>query len=166
MPSGCRPDWFVAATYPKAEHRAYAALHLKGYRPWLPLITVRTPKREYRTIPIWPGYVFLQLDLAHPWYPIRFAPGVFQLLAIDGKPTPCAKGLPEAVDAVLAERAVHQRETPQLAPGLAVAVAKGMLEGHHAVVLAVGREKARIAIMLFGALREATVALNCLKPRD
>jgi hypothetical protein len=41
-----------------------------------------------------------------------------------------------------------------------------MFQGHPAVVLAVGREKARIAIMLFGALREATVSLDCLKPRE
>jgi hypothetical protein len=41
-----------------------------------------------------------------------------------------------------------------------------VLCGHQAVVVAVEGEQARVAVILFGGLREATVPLEGLVPRE
>lgn len=167
--SGCRhtkPHWYVAATHPKAERRAHAALHLKGYTAYLPLITSRWRDRTWHTGPLWPGYVFLQLSPNQPWYPIRFAPGVFQLLCINGMPNPCPDGLVEAVQGAEAQRATPTPDSALWAPGAIVALANGIFAGHHAIVTRVSKERAYVALMLFGQPREVPVPLDCLTTCD
>jgi transcriptional antiterminator RfaH len=165
-PSGCRPAWYVVATYPKAERRAHAALHHKGYQPYLPLITVRLPNRHYHTSALFPGYLFIRLSPLKPWYPIRYAPGVFHLLTVEGKPHPCRAGAVEALQALEAQRATPLPESALWAPGMPCSLGTGPFEGHLGMVLSVGREMALVSLMLFGALREVSVGVDCLRARD
>jgi hypothetical protein len=104
---GRRPRWCVIASYPKAERRAHAALHLKGFEPYLPLITYRWADRTWHTGPLFPGYLFVRIDLAKPWHPVLHAPGVFSLLATDGIPSPCPCAVIEALQATEAARATR-----------------------------------------------------------
>lgn len=164
-PSGCR-DWFVVATKPKAERRAHAALHLKGYRPYLPLITVRLPNRHYRTGPLFPGYLFTHIDLAHPWYPIRYAPGVFSLISVDGVPLPCPQGAVEAIQEAEAVRGLLPPPKQRWAPGAPCALDSGPFQGCPAVILKVGTDMALVSLLMFGALREVAVQLDCLRTRE
>lgn len=164
-PSGCR-NWFVVATKPKAERRAHAALHLKGYRSYLPLITVRLPNRHYRTGPLFPGYIFTRLDLAHPWYPIRYAPGVFSLITVDGIPIPCPVGAVEALQEAEAVRALLPPARQRWSPGEPCTLNSGPFQDCDAVILKVGTDMALVALMMFGHLREVAVGLDCLRARD
>lgn len=164
-PSGCR-DWFVVATKPQAERRAHAALHLKGYQPYLPLITVRLPNRHYRTGPLFPGYLFTRLDLAHPWYPIRYAPGVYSLISTNGIPSPCPQGAVEAIQEAEAARALYPMPKHRWAPGAPCTLASGPFQDCDAVILKVGSEMVLVALMMFGALREVAVQLDALKARE
>ena len=170
MPSGCRLAWCVAATYPKAERRAHAALHLKGFEAYLPLITVRRRDRSYHTEPAFSGYIFLHLDLNRPWYPIRWAPGVFHLLTTDGLPTICQDSVVEAVRSALeaAEKAIHCQaaENTQWAPGALLAVSSGVLRDCNCVLLSHHNGTARVAAMIAGHLCTVSVPLDCLRARD
>lgn len=164
-PCGCR-DWFVVTTKPQAERRAHAALHLKGYRPYLPTITTRWRDRTWHTTPLFPRYLFVRLDLAHPWYPIRYAPGVFNLVGINGIPSPCPQGAVEAIQEAEAVRALLPPPKQRWSPGQACALASGPFEGCDAVILKVGTDMALVALMMFGHLREVAVQLDCLRTRD
>lgn len=165
-PSGCRGRrWFVVAAKPRAERRAHAALHLKGYQPYLPTRIIRRNK-AWATVPLFDGYLFVNLDPAKPWYPIRYAPGVFCLLTIDGIPTPCPEGAVEALQASDAERQLPYRPEAAWRPGAAVAVANGPFAGHPAVILSVGQEMALVSLLMFGQLREVAVSLDALTARD
>jgi transcription antitermination factor NusG len=164
--SGCRQGtWHVVASYPKAERRAYAALHLKGYEPYLPLLTVRRPDRSYHTAALFPGYLFIRLDLQRPWYPIRYAPGVYSLLTTDGSPTVCPEAVILALRAGDALRAAPLPATASWAPGMACSLATGPLRHHPAVVTDVGRETATVAILMLGQLCQARVPLDALTQR-
>lgn len=163
-PSGCR-RWYVVASQPKAERRAHAALHLKGYNPYLPLLTIRLPNRHYRTGPLFPGYLFVNLDPAKPWYPIRYAPGVFRLLTIEEKPTPCPSGVVEAIQAGDEARSMPTtRESPWV-PGAACEASLGGGQTVEGVVLSVRGQRAVIASIMFGHLREMVVRLDSLRLR-
>jgi transcriptional antiterminator RfaH len=166
LPSGCRPAWCVAATYPKAERRAHAALHLKGYDPWLPLITIRWRDRTWHTRPAFPGYVFLRLDLSRPWYPIRHAPGVFQLLMTDSHPAICPDHAVEALQSALHAAEPFSAPKPPWKPGTPCSVVLGPMAGLPAVVLSVHDNEALVSLMFLGHLREIHVSTDALEPRD
>ena len=166
MPSGSRPTrWYVLATHHRAEMRAHACLHLRGWKPYLPLITIRTPKREYRTQALYPGYLFVSLDLSRPWHPVTACPGVFSLLSIEGMPTPCPYGVVEALRAGEEARRTTPTDPPaRWAPGAVCAPAEGMLAGHRGVILRVTRSHAVVALVILGGLREVTIPLDSLAP--
>lgn len=164
MPGGSR--WCVVATYAKAERRAHAALHRFGFNAYLPLVTTRRRDRSWHTHALFPGYLFVQLDLAKPWSPVRYAPGVFQLLCVDGTPAPCRAGTVEALQAAEAERAIHLPDSTQWAPGTPCVVANGMFDDVPAVVLKIGKDRVLVSLMMLGQLREVLVNADCLRARD
>lgn len=161
-PSGRR--WFVVATKPRAERRAHAALHLKGYQPFLPEVTVRRRDRSWRTVPLFPGYVFIRLDLARPWYPIRFAPGVFQLLTINGVPAPCPDHAVEAVQSALQAAQALAGEKERWRVGSPCSLSLHPLRGVPAIVTAIHDGRAQVAVMMLGQLRQLAVRVDQLAP--
>ena len=166
VPSGCRPAWCVVATKPQAERRAYAALHLKGFEAYLPLITTRWRDRTWHTGPLFSGYVFVQLDLSRPWHPVRYAPGVFNLVSFDGTPAICPDGAVDALRALEAQRATPMPESSYWAPGMPCSLAVGTSAAVPGVVLEVREDMAFVSTMLFGHLREISVSVDCLRARD
>jgi transcription antitermination factor NusG len=165
--SGSRPVWCVVATLPRSERTAHAELHRRGFEAYLPLLTVRLPNRHWRTGPLFVGYLFVRMRLDQPWNPVRYCPGVFSLLSIDGIPSICPDA---AVDALQATEALRATPTPQIsqwAPGMPCRLRKGHpMEGADAVVTDVGATIARIAIMMLGHLRNVSVHLDALAPRE
>ena len=164
-PSGCRPSWCVLATYPQAERRAHATLHLKGFEAYLPLLTVRWADRSYHTGPLFPGYLFVRLDLSRPWYPIRWCPGVFSLLAINGIPSICPAAVIEALRAGEAIRRTTTHPEALWRPGAACEAVLGGGQTVEGVVVSVSRRKARVAAIMFGAVRQMVVSLANLRQR-
>ena len=165
-PSGSRPVWCVVASFPKAERTAHAELHRRGFEAYLPLLTRRLPDRHYRTGPLFPGYLFVRMRLDQPWNPIRYAPGVFSLLSVDGKPSPCPDGAVEAVRAAEASRQHVAAENTRWPPGTPVAVANGVLRNCHGIVIAINHDIADIAMIMFGQLRNLSVHVDSLLHRE
>jgi transcriptional antiterminator RfaH len=165
-PCGCRPaSWHVVATKPRAERIAHAALHLRGYQPYLPLVTVRRADRTWHTRPLFPGYLFIQLGLGQPYYPIAWAPGVYHLLSTAGKPTICPGSVVNLLQASEALRAAPIDPAHQWQPGVPCQLTAGPFQGHSAVIISTRHRSARVALMCFGHLREIAVNFDCLQPR-
>lgn len=166
-PSGSRAPWCVAATLPKAERRAHAALHRFGFNAYLPLVTVRWRNRTWHTQPLWPGYLFVQLDLTKPWSPVKNCPGVFNLVSFNGSPATCPQGAVEAIQEAEAVRALYPPAEQPWRPGQPCRLNGGPYDGVDAVVLKVGKaDRVLVAMMMFGQLREVLVDENCLRARD
>ena len=155
-PSGCR-RWHLVATKPKAERIAHAALHHRGYGPYLPLLLGR---------PLFPGYCFLQLGTDQPWYPIAWCPGVYSLLQCQGKPSIVPGGVISALQAGDELRATPIPKSSCWAPGTPCRLAAGPFAHHDAVVTEVGHDIARVALMMFGQLRTVSVNLDYLTTRE
>jgi transcription antitermination factor NusG len=115
---------------------------------------------------LFPGYLFVRLDLAKPWHPVLFAPGVFQLLSLNGIPSTCPDAAVQAVrNAVQAAEASGSGDT-LWKPGQPCSLALGPLRGHSAVVLSVSRETATLALLLFGELRQVSAPVGWLMSRE
>jgi len=164
-PSGRHP-WFVVATKPKAERIAHASLHRRGFEAYLPLTTSRR-RDGWRTSPLFPGYCFVRIDLERPWHPIRYAPGVFQLLAVNGKPAPCRHGIVEALQSALHGAEAAAATSPRWKPGTPCSLALGPGNAMSAVVLdQPDPDHVIVALMMLGELRQVSVRENCLQPRS
>lgn len=172
-PSGNR--WHVVYTNPQAERRATQHLTEQGYQAYLPLVIVRRRDAVIRSllhnvqVPLFSRYLFVRLDVTRdPWQPIVSTLGVRSLLRRpDGTPEPAARGAVEALQAGDALRATPHPPGAAWRPGAPCSLPRGYaFGGLPAVVLDVGDNKARIAVMFLGQLREIMVDTNCLTTRD
>ena len=119
-------------------------------------------------VPLFPAYLFAWLDLRDPWWPIRYAPGVFRLLTNASQiPEPVPEGVVEALEASEAARATPIPETGRWAPGTPCSLGKGyVMGGLPAVVLDSSRNRVKIGIMFLGDIRIVSVPPECLVKRD
>lgn len=166
VPSGSRPNWCAVVTHAQAERRAAASLHRYGFESYLPLVTVRWANRTWHTSPLFRRYLFVRLDLTRPWHPVLAAPGVFQLVTFDGtKPATCSDAVIEALQAgEEARRTPITRET-LYRPGTPCEAILGGGEPVDAVVISIRQDRAVVAAMMFGHLREIKVGLDSLRLR-
>ena len=175
MPCGgiLGPAWFVVQSHHQAERWACANLQRRGYRTFLPLLAVRRRDRVIRSlyhtveVPLFSPYLFIHFDARSGWTPIWNTPGVARLLMADGKPAPCPE---RAVEAIQAGEGLRRTLTPPEAlwrPGAACRLAGGgAFDGHDAVVTAVHNDRALVALLMLGHLREVQVSLDCLVARE
>ncbi len=165
--SGGCGAWSVAQTNPQAERWAAQNLHRIGYATYLPLIRVRRRDPVHRTIsrlvdvPLWPGYLFVVAG-TH-WAPIVHTAGVHRLLMACGRPSVVRSGLVEALRASESDRRCEAGTPDRWLPGAACAVVAGPFTGHHAVVTASAGNSARVALMVFGAMREIDIPTDWLE---
>ncbi len=77
--------WHVVHTRPHQEKRAAANLRNQDYRVWLPAMSrTRRHARKVETVqtPLFPGYLFIELDLGREkWSPINSTYGVKYILS-------------------------------------------------------------------------------------
>jgi transcriptional antiterminator RfaH len=76
--------WFVIYTKPREEFRAKENLENQGFEVFLPtcqIERVKNSKLSILTEPLFPRYLFIQLDeVSSNWFPIRSTKGVASLL--------------------------------------------------------------------------------------
>jgi transcription antitermination factor NusG len=159
--------WAVVHTHPQAERWAQSQLQRIGYETYLPLYASqrRDPDRTVLR-PLFPRYCFVQLDPRDPWTPIRYAPGVRDLLMRDGRPDMARPGVVSALQAFEDVRRCPTPANASWAPGMRCRPRMGVLSGMSAVVLAIHHETARIAVMFLGHLREISLHVDCLMACD
>jgi len=97
--------WYVAHTKPGAERLAEGNLERQGFHAYLPRARLR--KRGARgastvTVPLFPRYIFIQLDLENaPWRAVNSTYGISRLVSFGERPA-------HLDDAVIAE--IRKRE--------------------------------------------------------
>jgi transcription antitermination factor NusG len=167
-----QPRWAVLATYPQSEAWAESNLRQRGYTPFLPRYTARIRDRTTPTLtriverPLFPGYIFCQHDPRDPWRPIRYCPGIRANL-IGGLGVQYAR----AGDISVLEASEALRRTPTTPgslwrPGAPCQPRDGPFQGLPAVVIEVERQIAKVAIVMFGELRQVSVDVSSLVARE
>ena len=97
--------WYVAKTKPRLEQQTATALVPLGIETYLPRI--KPSRRGYlsaRSELLFPGYLFVQLDLSTDWRRARFAKGISYFLGAEGAPTAVPDALVEEIRAQVERR--------------------------------------------------------------
>jgi transcription antitermination factor NusG len=167
----CGSRWGVVHTHPQAERWAAQNLQRQGYAAYLPTHTVRIRDRTLPTLtrpverPLFTSYLFVAVPLTL-WGPIRHTLGVRSLLMSGEKPYL----LPDAVwNALQAGEALRRTPTTPGSlwrPGAPCQPRDGPFQGLPAVVIEVERQIAKVAIVMFGELRQVSVDVNSLVARE
>ncbi|MBI3979893.1 MAG: hypothetical protein HY331_17095 [Chloroflexi bacterium] len=166
-------DWYVLKTKPRAERLVADGLAGHAFVTYLPLIPhSQSPWRRSRRCaggadPLFPGYVFAQLDLASPeWIRARSYPGVSYILNQDGCPVP----LPAAIVETIRERTDQSwsRAKAGSSPfqrGERVRIVEGPLAGLEAIFdrRLSGRERCQVLLTLVHRLVPAALPFAALE---
>ena len=165
--------WACIYTHPQAEHWANSNLQRSGYTTYLPLYATRVRDRAIRSLwhtverPLFQRYLFLRFDhTSTSWSPIRATPGVAHLVRNGTDP---AYASDAAISTLQAHDHVRRTLTPReplWRPGAACRLSDGAFQGHDAVVTAVHHDRALVALLMLGHLREVQVSLDCLVARE
>jgi transcription elongation factor/antiterminator RfaH len=129
--------WHLVYTKARQEDTAITNLERQGFRCYMPMIYLQKVRRGKSTVisePMFPSYVFTQLDISgngQSWSPIRSTLGVRELVKFGGRP---ARVDAELINA-LRTRELRQQQDPQalFAPGDKVQIKDGPFVGIEAV---------------------------------
>jgi len=95
--------WYVAQTQVRGEERARFNLERQGFRTYLPRYRRErrhARRREIVQAPLFPGYIFVRLDLeTAPWRSINGTFGVTRLVCRGDRPAELPKGVVEEIAA-------------------------------------------------------------------
>ena len=84
--------WYAIQHKPAQGDRALENLHNQDARCFYPKVTVehiRAGKRTTRLEPLFPGYLFINIDESDPlWSKLRSTRGVLRVVGFGGKPMP------------------------------------------------------------------------------
>jgi transcriptional antiterminator RfaH len=168
------PRWHVAQTHQQAERQALSELTRQGYTGYLPLCLVRVRDRALRTLshtverPLFSGYLFIRFDAnADTWRPICSTRGIRRLFMTGSQiPIPVADAAVEALRAGETLRRTPATRDALYGPGTPCEAILGGGLKVNAVVVSRKGDKAVIAALMFGALREMVVTLDKLGLRD
>lgn len=92
--------WFVVHTRPHGEAQAKAHLERQGFVVFSPCYrkTIRHARQRREVeAPLFPSYIFVQLDLTQPWSAVNGTRGVRRLLVQGERPMPLPAGFVEAL---------------------------------------------------------------------
>jgi transcriptional antiterminator RfaH len=141
-------SWYVV--YAKTHREALAELHLrrKGIEAFHPVLELpQYAGGRRRSVPLFPNYVFVQIDLIASFYDVVWSPGVKSFVGAGGAPS----SLDAAVVAFLKRSATRDGRipaTPDLRTGQEVEIVDGPFAGLLAIIQNPPDAKGRIRVLM------------------
>lgn len=152
------PSWFAARYVWSQSTIFFKLLDLVGqnYRDFK--YSQRQP-RDKPVIRSWfPGYVFLEIDLANDyWQQIYTMPGFLEIL---GHPSALPDGMIEALDRQLAKKLPGRDPGVRFNPGDAITITAGPLMNQTAIVLAFNQRKSQVDVVAMFCGRPCKASLH------
>ena len=162
-------EWYVVNTLPHQEGRAEQNLRRQSFTTLLP-VTKKT-RRHARRIdtvraPLFPGYLFVQLDLAKQrWSSINSTFGVKRLLSNGLQPTEAPRDFIAALQDTIDEDGIAAVPAPELQPGQQVRIATGPFADTIAAVLHLSPgERVKVLLDVLGGNVSATMPRRAVVP--
>lgn len=150
--------WCVAYARPRHEKHIARQLAERGVGSFVPLYTSLRrwkDRRKRLELPLFPGYVFVQIALQRQLDLLRL-PGVVDLVRFQGKPVPVLSGEIESLRASLSgSSSVYPH--PFLQAGRKVRIRGGALDGVEGIFV---RRRGQIRIVLSVSLIQRSVAIE------
>ena len=157
--------WYAVQYKPGQGDRALRHLQNQGVPAFYPKITVEKIKggKVCRGLePLFPGYLFIQLDAADPvWAKIRSTRGVLRVVGFAGKPAPIDEGVIDRIREGLDKVA----EQGGIKAGQQVELDEGPFRGLKAVFQAYDGEARAIVLIQFMQKQQAvSVPVSAIRP--
>jgi transcription antitermination factor NusG len=148
--------WFVVQTLSQREKMAAFHLEAQGFRIFMPRFrkTVRHARKLRETIaPVFPGYVFVVLDLERDrWRSINGTFGVARLVSTQSRPISVPTGVVESLIATVDESGLV-RFDDGLRPGQPVSVLAGPFAKSFGTLTRLdGNGRVRVLLAIMGGL--------------
>lgn len=156
-------DWYVVQTKPHQEDSVEKRLSAYEVAVFLPRIAERVRAGAHlqrRIAAMFPGYLFVQLDVAERAKSVRYTPGVRDFLRCSGEPQPVSA---EAI-ASLRERCgssgVYERPSCSPRPGARLRIEEGPLRGFEVIFERELSGLERVAVLLAEVNLSARIVLS------
>jgi transcriptional antiterminator RfaH len=160
--------WYVVHTQPFAEDRAIARLKTQGYHVFCPRLrkAVRHARKSTgKLVPLFPGYLFLRLDIAHDrWRSVNGTRGVVRLLALGDAPQAVPCGVVEDLQSHTDVHDILDR-TSSLNAGQSVRIMEGPFADFIGTLQRLdGTDRVQVLIDLLGRSVSTTLRCEALAP--
>ena len=154
--------WFVARTKPAREDYAQRTLGLRGVNAFLPRIVevdAVAAGRPRPPAPLFPGYLFVRMNLFVDFHRVIWAPGVRELLCNGTGPVPIDDEVIGQLQLRCDERGIAYVSSTSWSPGEQVEIAEGPFAGLLATVETVMPRRRRIKLLIDFLARQTSVDL-------
>ncbi|NMT65215.1 transcription/translation regulatory transformer protein RfaH [Marinobacter orientalis] len=158
--------WYALQHKPAQGNRALAHLQNQGiacFYPKIPVEKIRAGKRTKKLEPLFPGYLFVNLEQTDPmWAKLRSTRGVIRIVSFANKPAVISddviQHIKDSLDTVAEQGGIK--------PGQTVELDDGPFKGLSAIFQAYdGEERAIVLISFMQKQQTVKVPLSTLAPR-
>ncbi|HEY1847816.1 MAG TPA: transcriptional activator RfaH [Opitutaceae bacterium] len=157
-------NWYCVHTRPRKESQV--ALHLQqelGRPTYLPKLraqrTIRRVKRMV-TRPLFPRYLFCQMDLGSHFRAVRYTQDVLDIVRFGEKPAVVADAMIEELRSWAGEAVDIVTLVPPLAKGDTVEITGGPLRGLQAMILNSRNDRDRVTVLLSLLRQGAQISID------
>lgn len=156
-------SWFVLQTKPQKEdlvERRLAEMHTESFVPRMQ-VSIRAGRHvQKRVAAMFPGYLFVRMDLEHIPFEIRYVPGVRDFIRGEGAPRSVPAPIVEALRLRVGPTGVFQPPPVRFEAGERLRIADGPLRGLEAIFEREMSGSERVAVLLAAINLPARVILS------
>jgi transcription antitermination factor NusG len=148
--------WFVIRSKPRKEDFSVRNLARREVTAFCPHILEPVGwANDWATVPLFPGYLFVEIELEHSYYAVVWTPGVKGFVAFGDVPTPVRPEIVHFLQQETGEDGVI-RPLRHLRQGERVRIRRGPLAGLVGIIDKPCSERGRIRVLM-DFLRQGTV---------
>lgn len=162
--------WYVVSTKPNHEKQAERNIERMGFECFLPrLQEEKIIRRQRKTVsaPLFPGYLFVRINLSEHCRGVMYARGVRKLVEFGSKPVQVDVAVIDAIKSRMTDSKMHLLQgLKQLRNGQLVQIKAGPLVGLDAVFVREmpGRQRAMVLLHTLALHARAEVDIDKLSP--
>jgi transcriptional antiterminator RfaH len=166
----CETRWYVVNTKPNHEKQAEQNIARMGIECFLPMLQEEKIIRRQRKAviaPLFPGYLFAQINLSEHYRGVIYARGVRKIVEFGSRPIQVDSAVIEAIKSRMVDSNVHILENQkQLRNGQLVQIKEGPLVGLEAVFIREmpGQQRAIVLLRTLTLQARAVVEIDQLAP--
>jgi len=166
MESEEKKKWYLVYTKPRQEKTARENLERQNYTVFLPQIWNKPKNRPRQSVPMFPRYLFIQLDqTTDNWGPIRSTIGVISVVRFGMKPVAIPEAILGAIQARQDQTGIVEYIGHEFGKGQRIRVKEGVFQGIEGLFLAKsGGERVAVLLDIMGQTSRTILSDSEIEP--